>query len=54
MHEDYNYYRTCLKRARNKGLFVAGKSLPNSAMYTRQNQNGQVSGYECSEEVFLS
>lgn len=23
MHEDYNYYQTCRKRSRNKGLFLA-------------------------------
>ena len=51
MHEDKAYYRACQRRARNQGLFTADQNLNgNSAIYTRQNPNGQRRGLECPEE----
>ncbi|KAL5014549.1 hypothetical protein ScPMuIL_008819 [Solemya velum] len=51
MHENYDYYDTCYRRERNKGLFIADQKLKkDSAIYTRQNPNGNRRGYECPEE----
>jgi len=51
MHEDYWYYQNCKTRERNKGLFIADRQLGgNSAIFTRQNNNGDRHGFECVEE----
>lgn len=51
MHEDYDYYLNCHIRQRNTGLFTSDRQLNGmSAIYTRQNNNGQRRGYECPEE----
>ena len=51
MHENYQYYLNCRLRERNMGLFTSDRNLNgNSAIYTRQNNNGQRRGYECPEE----
>ena len=48
--ESYQYYQDCKTRERNKGLFTASQNLNgNSAIYTRQNPNGERHGYECPE-----
>jgi hypothetical protein len=50
-HESLASYKNCQYRERNKGLFNANQQLGgNSAIYTRQNPNGQRRGYECPEE----
>lgn len=51
MHEDYDYYTNCRFRWRNQGLFTADRNLRGStAIYTRQNNNGNRHGFECAEE----
>jgi hypothetical protein len=56
LHEPYRWYDDCYVRERNRGLFTADQSLRNnkfgysSAIYTRQNPNGNRRGYECPEE----
>jgi hypothetical protein len=51
MHEDYDYYTNCRYRFRNRGLFTADRNLNgNTAIYTRQNNDGTRRGYECPEE----
>jgi len=56
MHETYQYYTNCNTRSRNLGLYVGdratvgGLPTPATAIYTRQNNNGQRFGYECAEE----
>jgi hypothetical protein len=51
MHESYAYYSRCTGTQRNKGLFIADRQLNgNDADHTRQNQNGNRRGFECSEE----
>ena len=51
MHEDYNYYLNCRLRERNRGLYTADRNLRGTtAIYTRQNNNGNRRGYECPEE----
>jgi len=50
-HETYGYYQRCRNRQRNQGLFTADQNLRgNSAIYTRQNSNGNRYGFECPEE----
>jgi hypothetical protein len=52
-HESFKSYAYCQKRERNKGLFLASQEIPSnrkSAIYTRQNPNGNRYGYECAEE----
>lgn len=50
-HEDSYYYEQCKQRLRNKRLFTADQRLRgNSAIYTRQNPNGNRYGFECPEE----
>ncbi|KAJ3277856.1 hypothetical protein HK104_002908 [Borealophlyctis nickersoniae] len=50
-HETYYYYQQCKTRARNAKLFLADRNLNgNTAIYTRQNNNGQRFGFECPEE----
>jgi hypothetical protein len=52
MQENQAYYNECRARERNKGLFIADQTLSNEgrATQTRQNNNGQRSGFECPEE----
>jgi hypothetical protein len=57
MHESYQYYQDCKTRDRNMGLFIADREAVGglttgrrSAIYTRQNNNGNRNGYECAEE----
>eukprot|EP00479_Gromia_sphaerica_P014585 TRINITY_DN876_c0_g1_i2.p1 TRINITY_DN876_c0_g1~~TRINITY_DN876_c0_g1_i2.p1 ORF type:complete len:336 (+),score=78.58 TRINITY_DN876_c0_g1_i2:256-1263(+) len=51
MHEDYWYYKLCSDRQRNKGLYLADQDLNgNDARYTRQNNNANRHGLECTEE----
>ena len=51
MNENLEYYEACKRRARNSGLFVADQRLRgNTAIYTRQNPNGERFAYECPEE----
>jgi len=57
MHESYDYYQMCKGRDRNTGLFIADRESQGglnagrrSAIYTRQNNNGDRHGYECTEE----
>ena len=50
-NEDYAYYQRCKDRERNYGLFTADQRLRGtSAIYTRQNPNGNRYGFECPEE----
>lgn len=50
-NEDYSYYQRCKDRERNHNLFTADQNLKgNSAIYTRQNPNGNRYGFECPEE----
>ena len=43
MHENSLYFRSCIKRYRNKNLFISTQNLKgHSARYTRQNNNGKV------------
>ena len=50
-HETYNYYQKCKLRPRNKNLYTGDQVLSGlSAIYTRQNPNGQRYGFECPEE----
>ncbi|KNC99755.1 uncharacterized protein SPPG_05133 [Spizellomyces punctatus DAOM BR117] len=50
-HETYSYYQNCKTRKRNKKLFIADRNLNgDTAIYTRQNNNGQRFGFECPEE----
>eukprot|EP00005_Dracoamoeba_jomungandri_P003213 CAMPEP_0174251062 /NCGR_PEP_ID=MMETSP0439-20130205/1016_1 /TAXON_ID=0 /ORGANISM="Stereomyxa ramosa, Strain Chinc5" /LENGTH=564 /DNA_ID=CAMNT_0015331291 /DNA_START=96 /DNA_END=1790 /DNA_ORIENTATION=+ len=51
MHESYQFYQDCKTRERNKGLFTADRNVRgNDARFTRQNNNGARSGFECPEE----
>jgi len=57
MHESLQSYLNCETRDRNMGLYIADRATqgglnPNraSAIYTRQDNNGDRSGLECSEE----
>ena len=50
-NEDYSYYQRCKDRERNHNLFTADQKLKgDSAIYTRQNPNGNRYGFECPEE----
>tara|TARA_R110001599_G_scaffold224343_3_gene423559 strand:- start:330 stop:2240 length:1911 start_codon:yes stop_codon:yes gene_type:complete len=50
-NEDFSYYQRCKERERNPFLFTADQKLKgNSALYTRQNPNGNRYGFECPEE----
>jgi len=50
-HETVAYYEACSIRSRNLGLFLADQNLNgDTARFTRQNTNGQMSGFECPEE----
>ena len=51
VNEDYSYYKRCKSRRRNPHLFTADQKLKGkSAIYTRQNPNGNRYGFECPEE----
>uniref|UniRef100_H2Z107 Uncharacterized protein n=1 Tax=Ciona savignyi TaxID=51511 RepID=H2Z107_CIOSA len=56
LHETWEWYDSCYRRERNKGLFVADQELKtnnagtSSAIFTRQNPNDNRRGYECPEE----
>ncbi|XP_041348276.1 protein DD3-3-like [Gigantopelta aegis] len=57
LHESFDWYDKCYMRERNKGLFTADQKLKtnnghgySSAVYTRQNRNGNQYGYECPED----
>jgi hypothetical protein len=57
MHEPYHFYQNCKARERNMGLFIGDREQQGglnagraSAIYTRQNNNGNRHGYECPEE----
>jgi hypothetical protein len=57
MHESYQSYQNCQTRNRNMGLYIADRAAvggltPNraSAIYDRQQNNGDQYGYECPEE----
>lgn len=51
LHESWDHYDRCANRERNKGLFVADRVLRgDSAIYTRQEEQGTRYGYECTEE----
>jgi len=51
MNEDYQYYQDCKVRQRNRGLFIADRALGgDTAIFTRQNNNGDRHGFECTEE----
>jgi len=57
MHEPYAYYQMCKGRDRNMGLFIADREQQGglnegrrSAIFTRQNNNGDRHGLECTEE----
>ncbi|XP_013392122.1 protein DD3-3 [Lingula anatina] len=57
LFETFDWYDKCFVRERNKGLFTADQNLRtnnglgvSSAIYTRQNRNGDRRGYECPEE----
>ena len=50
-NEEFTYYQRCKERERNPFLFTADQNLKGkSAMYTRQNPNGDRYGFECPEE----
>ena len=53
-HESYDYYMKCRARERNKGLYVANRlqsrTRQQTAIYTRQGDNGERYGFECPEE----
>jgi hypothetical protein len=50
-HESLEYYNRCRTRARAQGLYTADQNLNgNSAIYSRQNPNGNRNGLECPEE----
>ena len=56
LHESWEWYDKCRYRERNQGLFTADQNLNknekgySSAVFTRQNPNGNRNGYECAEE----
>jgi len=57
MHESFQYYQDCAIRDRNFGLFIADREQQGgldsgrpSAIFSRQNNNGDRYGFECQEE----
>lgn len=51
VNEPWWSYDACARRERNKGLFLATQDLQgDTAVYTRQNANGDRNGWECPEE----
>jgi hypothetical protein len=49
-HETYEWYQKCETRDRNLGLFIADQKVGLKSKNTRQNPNGDKSGWECPEE----
>ncbi|KAI9091555.1 hypothetical protein DFS34DRAFT_323892 [Phlyctochytrium arcticum] len=51
-HEPPSFYTACATRTRNKNLFTADRNLNNreTAIYTRQGDDGERYGMECPEE----
>jgi hypothetical protein len=49
-HETYEWYQKCETRDRNLGLFIADQKVGTKSKNTRQNPNGNKSGWECPEE----
>lgn len=50
-HESFASYNACKLRTRNLNLYTGDQVLRgNSAIYTRQNPNGERFGFECPEE----
>jgi len=51
MHEPLDWWTMCATRQRNAGLFTADQTLNgNTAQFTRQSNNGERHGFECTEE----
>jgi len=56
LHETWDWYKQCYIREANGGLFLADQELQknklkySAAIHTRQNSDGDRSGYECEEE----
>jgi hypothetical protein len=57
MHESLQSYTNCNTRTRNMGLYIADRATQGgltparaTAIYTRQNNNGNRNGLECAEE----
>jgi len=56
LHETWDWYKRCYLREANGGLFLADQDLDDNrldfsaAIHTRQNPDGDRSGYECDEE----
>jgi hypothetical protein len=57
MHESFEYYQDCKTRDRNKGLWISDREDEGNlndgrraAIFTRQNNNGDRHGFECTEE----
>jgi len=57
MHESLQNYLNCNTRERNQGLYIADREQQGglnanraTAIYTRQNNNGNRNGLECAEE----
>jgi hypothetical protein len=57
MHENFAYYTACATRQRNMGLWISDRADEGgltagraSSVFTRQNNNGNRFGYECTEE----
>jgi plastocyanin len=57
MHESWDTYLACQSRNRNMGLWISDREQQGglnagraSAIFTRQNNNGDRHGYECTEE----
>jgi len=51
-HESWEYYDSCFRRDRNRGIFTADQTRNNNrgSTRTRQNPGGTRRGYECPEE----
>jgi hypothetical protein len=51
MHEHFDYFETCRNTERNYGLYHSDRILSgDSAQFTRQNNDGNDFGFECTEE----
>jgi hypothetical protein len=57
MNEPYQYYQDCATRQRNMGLWISDRADEGGlttgraqAVFTRQNNNADRHGYECTEE----
>jgi hypothetical protein len=50
-HETFRWYDECRTRKRNANLYTATQNLQgDTAIFTRQNNQGTRHGYECTEE----